>query len=279
VLGDAPQLAGAHKPGLHLIGDVEGAVALAEVLDGAQVARRGQWEPVGGRDRLHDHRGDVPGRQGLVHRVEVVERHVGELVRPVGEEQAREPLVAGRDGQPGMPVVRLGDRDHPPPSGGVPGRLERDVDRLAAPAAVHHLGDAVRRGGDQRLGQRGAGDRGEVVVADVEVGHGLRQRGDDLRVAVPEVVRAAVEVHVDEALAADVVDQVPLAPPDHERYAGLRPEPRLARVPEPLGLRQQLFLGRETDEFPGHGHLSLIRSTKTLPLQPFHVKWSMFPAN
>ena len=139
-----------------------------------------------------------PPDRARVHRVDVAERHLDELVGPVGEEQLGEPVVAGGDGQPGVAVVGLDDRDDLAPLGGVPRALERDVDRLAAAGSEGHLGDRRGRRVDQSLRQRRAGHRGEVVVAHVEVLHAVDERGHDLGIAVPEVVGAAVEVHVDE---------------------------------------------------------------------------------
>src|SRR5262249_50099054 len=94
-----------------------------------------------GGNGLHDHRGHVLAAQRLLHRGQVVERHVAELVRPVGEEQGGEPLVPRGGGEAGGPGGGLGDRDDLAALGGVACRLERDVDRLAAAAAEDHLRD------------------------------------------------------------------------------------------------------------------------------------------
>ena len=171
-------------------------------------------------------------------RVEVVERHLDELVRPVGQEELAEPVVAGGHGEAGVAVVGLHDRDDPAAPGRVPGGLERDVDRLAAAAAVDDLGQPLGSRLDQRLGQRRAGERREVVVADVEVRHRAGDRGRDLRVAVAEVVGAAVEVDVEQPLARHVVDEVVLAPVDDQRDAALDPEVGLAGVPVLARLRR-----------------------------------------
>ena len=68
----------------------------------------------------------------------------------------------------------------------------------------------------------------------------------------PEVVGAAVEVDVDQALALDVVDEVALAPVDDQRDAGVDPELGLARVPVLPGPVEHLGLGREGDQLLGH---------------------------
>ena len=75
-----------------------------------------------------------------------------------------------------------------------------------------------------------------MVVADVEALHGRGHGRDHLGVAVAQVVGAAVEVGVDQALAVDVVDVVALTPVDDQRHAGVLPELGLVRVPELLGL-------------------------------------------
>ena len=72
-------------------------------------------------------------------------------------------------------------------------------------------------------------------------------RADHLGVAVAEVVRAAVEVDVDQPLARHVVEEVALAPVDDERDAGVHPELGLAGVPELLALREHLGLAREPE--------------------------------
>ena len=135
---DAPQLARPHQARLHLVGDVERVVALAQPLDRGEVAGLGQREAVGRGDRLHQHRGDVAAAQRVLHRLQVVERDLHELVGPVGQEQLGEALVARRDGEPGVAVVALGDRDDRAALPRVAGGLDGDVDRLAAARAVDH---------------------------------------------------------------------------------------------------------------------------------------------
>ena len=245
VLADGPQLAGAHQPGLHLVGDVQRAVALAQFFHSGQVAGRGQREAVGGRDRLHDHGGHVPAAQRSLHRLQVVERHVAELVRPVGQEQGGEPLVAGGHGEPGVPVVGLGHRDDAALLRRVPRAFQRDVDGLPAAGPVHDFCQPWRCAAQQGLGQGGAGQAREVMVADVEALHGRGHRGRHLGVAVAQVVGAAVEVDVDEPLALDVVDEVALPAVDDQRNPGVDPELGLVRVPELLGFRQHVLLRGE----------------------------------
>ena len=141
-LGDAPELARAHEAGLHLVGDIEGVVLLAQFLDRVEVSGVGKRESVGRGDRLHDDRRDVATPQGVLHRVEVVEGDVREVLGLIGEEELGEAVVTGADCQAGVTVVSLEDRDDLALLRGVAGCLERDVDGLAATGAVHHLGQA-----------------------------------------------------------------------------------------------------------------------------------------
>jgi hypothetical protein len=84
-----------------------------------------------------------------------------------------------------------------------------------------------------------------VVVADVEVLHAVDDCPHHLRVAVAEVVGAAVEMHVDQAPTVHVPEEVALATVDHQVDALVDPELCLARVPVLLRLVQHLGLGFE----------------------------------
>src|SRR5215472_4684886 len=86
------------------------------------------------------------------------------------------------------------------------------------------------------------------MVADVERAHAGRDRLDKLGVAVAEVERAAVEVHVDQAQARHVPDEVAVPPVDDEVDAGLGPEVGLARVPVLPGLVKDLGLGLHAED-------------------------------
>lgn len=247
VLRDGPHLAGAHEARLDLVGDVERVVAHAEVLDRLEVARRRQGEAVRRGDGLHDHGGDVAAAHGLFHRVHVTERHLDELVGLIGEEEFREPIVAGGDRETGVAVIGLDDRDDLAALGGVAGTLERDVDGLATAGAEGHLADRRRRGLDESLRQRGAGDRREVVIADVEVRHAVDECLHHFGIAVAQVVGAAVQVHVDEPATAHVPEEVALPAVDDQIDPGVGPELRLVRVPERLRPFQHLGLGLERE--------------------------------
>ena len=239
---DAPHLAGAHQPGLHLVGDVERPVALAQRLHPLQVAGVREREAVRRRNGLDQHRRAVTGAERGLHLPEVVERNVRELIRAVGQEEARETVVARGHGEAGVAVVPLEDGDDPAPPAGVARRLDRNVGRLAAARAVDHPAHVRRARLDQGLRQRRPRQRGKVMVADVEALHRLLERRDQLRVAVPQVVGAAVQVQVDESPAGHVPEEVALAPVDDEVDAGVLPEVGLVRVPElPRPLEEVVF--------------------------------------
>ena len=150
----------------------------------------------------------------------------------VGEEELREAVVARPDGEPGVAVVRLDERDDLAALLGVARRLDRDVDCLAACCAVDHALHVGGAGLDQRLGERGARQGRKVMVAHVEVLHGLFERRDQLGVAMAEVVRTAVEMHVDQPSAGHVPEVVALAAIDHEVDASVLPEVGLVGIPE-----------------------------------------------
>src|SRR5215210_3479056 len=86
------------------------------------------------------------------------------------------------------------------------------------------------------------------MVADVEAAHRLLEDGDQLRIAMAEVVRPAVEVQVDQPTAGHVPEQVALAAIDDEVDARVLPEPGLVRVPELLGAAEEIRLGLEREE-------------------------------
>ena len=84
VLRNAPQLTGAHQPGLHFVGNVQGIVLLTQLFDRREIAFCGHREPVGGGNRFHNHAGDVLPGQSRFHGIEIVEWYVNKFVgRPV----------------------------------------------------------------------------------------------------------------------------------------------------------------------------------------------------
>jgi hypothetical protein len=86
-----------------------------------------------------------------------------------------------------------------------------------------------------------------VVIADVEVLHAVDERLHHLRITVAQVVRAAVEVHVDQPAAVDVPQEVAVAATDDEVDPGVGPELGLAGVPVFLGQLEDLRLGFERE--------------------------------
>ncbi len=202
-------------------------------------------EAVRGRNRLEYHRRHVTAAQRVFHGVEIVERDLDELADGVlGEKQLREAIVAGLECEPGMTVVGLDDRYDLSFLRGVACGLDGDVDRFAAAGAVSRVDHAGRRrAGGERLGQRGARECREVVVAHVEAGAAGLQRLDELGIAVAEIVRPAVEVQVDEPSAVHVVEVVTLAPVDHEIDPHVLPVLCLAGIPERPRTIQKIEFG------------------------------------
>src|SRR5204863_3422025 len=146
----------------------------------------------------------------LLHRRQVVERHMSELLRPVGQKDLGEPVIAGGHGEAGMAVVSLRDRDDPAAPGGMPGGLQCDVNRLAAATAIDDLGEVGRCPADEFRGECGAGTGGKVVVADVEGSHAGGYRLDQLRVAVTQVEGPTIEVNIDQPGPRHIPDVVVL---------------------------------------------------------------------
>ena len=87
-----------------------------------------------------------------------------------------------------------------------------------------------------------------MVIADVEVLHGHRERLHNLGIAVAEVVGASVEVQVDQALARHIPEVVLLATVDDEGHPGVDPELRLAGIPVLPGLVEHLGFGGEGED-------------------------------
>ena len=269
MLGDGPHFAGAHEACLHLVGDVHRAVPLAELLDSFQVAGRRQREAVGSGNGLHDHGGRIAGLERRSHGVSVVERDVHEVLGLIGQEQLGEPVVAGRHGQSRVPVVGLNDRHDLAALRRVPRGLDGDVDGLAAAATVDDLGQPGRRRLDQGLSQRRSSAGGEVMVADVERAHAGGNGLDQLGIAVAEVVRAAIQVHIDQPKARHIPDEVALPAVDDQVDAGLGPEIGLAGVPEFARLVQDLGLGPDSEDVVVVHRPALVRSGRQrAPLVP-----------
>jgi hypothetical protein len=60
--------------------------------------------------------------------------------------------------------------------------------------------------------------------------------------AMPEIEGAAVEMQVDQPLAGHVVDEIALAPADHDVDAEILPGLRLPGIPISLRPLEELFL-------------------------------------
>jgi hypothetical protein len=88
---------------------------------------------------------------------------------------------------------------------------------------------------------------GKWWLADVEMRHAFRDRLHHFRIAVAQAVGAAVEMHVDQAPAAHIPQEVALPAVDDQVDAGVGPELGLVRVPERLRLLQHLGLGFERE--------------------------------
>src|SRR5690348_4546346 len=83
--------------------------------------------------------------------------------------------------------------------------------------------------------------------------------------AMADVVGAAIEVNVDQAAAVHVIEEVVLPPVDHQVDADILPELGLARVPEVLGLLDELLLGGALLGLGHRRHLSRIWSSRPRP--------------
>ena len=247
---DAPHLSRAHQAGLHFVGDVESADLFAGRLDRLQIAGLRHWKAVGRRDRLHDHAGRIPDRDCREHPLEIVERHLDHLIaRGIREEELREAVVADLDCKSGMSVIAALDADEFPPLGRMPGALERDIDRLPAARREDRVLQAFRGQFRQHFGDMRAHERGEMVIADIEILHALTHRFDDFRVAVTEAVGAAIEMDIDQPPSIHVPEKIAFAAIDDEIDPHALPLGRLAGVPE-------LFrAGDEFIFFVAHGQL------------------------
>ena len=139
--------------------------------------------------------------QRVLHRLEVVEGDVRELLGAVGEEQFGEPVVTGTDGQAGVTVVGLDDRQDLALLRGMTCGLDGDIDGLTTAGAVDDLRQVLRGACDECLSQCSSGQRWEVVISDIEVLHCHSDGLNHLVVAVSQVVRTTVEMDVDQPLA------------------------------------------------------------------------------
>ncbi len=89
------------------------------------------------------------------------------------------------------------------------------------------------------------------MVAHVEAARAGVQHLDQLGIAVPEVIGAAVEMNVDQTLAVHVVEAIALAAVDDQVDPRLLPELGLVRIPEGLRGLEHLKLGFTHGNSPG----------------------------
>ena len=73
-----------------------------------------------------------------------------------------------------------------------------------------------------------------MVIANVKPLSGSGHDCDELRIAVAQVVRAAVEVDVDQSTAVHVVEEITFASVDDQIDAHILPRLGFTRVPELL---------------------------------------------
>src|SRR5262249_55562647 len=123
----SPHDTGAQEARLYFVGDVESAVATAEILAGLQVTFIRKRGAIGRGDRFDNEGRHVATAQRAVERIDVIEGDLEEFVRTIRQEYLREAIVTRRDRQPGMTVVTFDDRYDLAPFCGVSGGFERDL--------------------------------------------------------------------------------------------------------------------------------------------------------
>ena len=255
-------LPGAAEAGLHLVGDQDDAVLVAEPAHALDELLRGDDEPALALHRLEHDRRHVLGRhvrlEGELEGVEVVEGHAVGLRR----ERPEAGLVGVRLGREAEceqrpPVEASLEGDHAPPARVGAGELDRVLDRLGAgveEAGAHLARDRGQL--DQALSQA------DVVLVrdDREVGVGealglLAHRLDHPRMRVADVHAADASREVDERVPVDVGEKRAARLRDHERQVDgerLRDHPLLAG--ENLGAARAGNVCLEVD-CPGRSHV------------------------
>ncbi len=240
VRDDVPVLAGEPAAGAaearhHLVEDEQDPVAVAHVADRLEVAVRGRNDAVRPRHRLHEHRGDglrplvledllevrraradgtgvrMPRGAAIGVRVEHADdaRHPG-LVRPPAR------IAGERDPAERGAVVRPIARDDLVPPGVHAGELDRVLVGLGAGVREERHREVAGRDLGQQPPEPRAGlvrhrrpDRAELVGL-------LLDRGDDLRMLVPDVDVDELGREVEVALAIVVPEVAPLRPGDRD---------------------------------------------------------------
>ncbi len=216
--------AGPAQPGLDLVADQHRAVLVEQVRGRGQEAGRGHVHALA-LDRLDDQAGHVTLAQLAGQRVEVAERDAAvrqqraeaaaELGRSVDRQRAGGQAVEG--------VVAVEDAR---PAGGVPGELQRGLDRLGAAVAevrAAHAGDL----GEQPLGEQAGQQRAVELdqVGDLAVQQVVQRLADHRVIAAhPEHAEAGQEVGVPVAVAVVEIAAlgllVDLVEPDDAQHAG-----------------------------------------------------------
>ncbi|CAM5269625.1 hypothetical protein SFIMM107S_07527 [Streptomyces griseus] len=126
-------------------------------------------------DRLDDQRRDIAPLQLAAQRVQIAERH-GRVGEQRGEPVAEAALPVDRQGSGGEPVEGVVAVEDPGLPGGVPGELQRRLDRFRT-AVPEENAVQVRAVGQQLLGEQSgqrlaveAGEVGQLGVQDVVQG-------------------------------------------------------------------------------------------------------------
>ena len=243
-LVDGEPLAGPAEAGHDLVGDVDDAVAVAEVADAGEVAVRRDEDAGRAGDRLEDEGRDRARALERDDLLEVLERALALLLdrcrtrTATGRRTARRsarprsapPSLAQRRGSPviwiavaGVAVVAAVGREHLVPAGVQARHAHGVLDRVGAAVGEEHLVEVGGRALDDQPGALGA-----LVVRVLrrdgrEPAGLLLDRRDDLRVLVADVDVDQLRGEVEVAVAVVVPDVAALgAGHDHRRDERLR---------------------------------------------------------
>ncbi|CAM5200189.1 hypothetical protein BTHI11S_02081 [Bosea thiooxidans] len=207
---EGEELAGAAEPALHLVGNPEHAVLVAECAQLAPEAFRRLDDAAAALDRLHHHDADRRiALQREANRLDIAEGHLDPVLDQL-ELRLVERRIRDREHALGLAVERVrGMQDlrlRRPLR--LLGHLQRRLHRLRAGGAEEDHVEIARRDGGEVLRQRRRILRHErhadlVAVLVLE----LLPRGDDARMVVPEGDRAeaAEEIEDPAAVPGDVV--------------------------------------------------------------------------
>ena len=227
------ELAGPAQPGLHLVADQQRAVLVQQGGRRGQEAGRHHVHALA-LDRLDEQRGHVAPAQFGGQRVQVAERDHG-VRQQRGEAAAELRRAVDRQRPGGQPVERVVAVDDPAPPGGVPGELQRRLDRLGAAVAEVHPVQPGRLG-QQPLGQQAGQQRGVELdqVGEFRVEH-LVQRLPHHRVVPPDPEHAEPGQEVGVPVAVGVIQIGALGPLVRPVEADGVQRPRQLGVQVPVG--------------------------------------------